>query len=614
MSALFSIIVSCLVTITYGVALGGAGFAAWAVGERWFGVSSQKIDVATAFSFGVGQYAGLWILLGLAGWLKPSVVAPFLIAGFAYGAWCIFSLWPKRYTPRWGEGIFTLTGLLLLFCLIGLLALFGFSSLRPPFGDPVAFYLAWPKVIAASGAIRPLVGYESFCSIWMASEAHFAVLLELGGEHAAKFFAWMSLLAGARSMWLVAAECDCDPRGCLLAVLAMVTSTAVINVAVDGKTDLIAVAPALCSVLWALRLGLDRRATVLTGWLSGTAVSAKLTYIVPLGATLAWLVMMAALVVYPPGVRVRRIARWCVFIGIAAILVSIPQLIKNEMLYSNPLLPLIGTSVGRDVFFSDETTRRILLTLPLSLTFGNYSGQHGDLSPLVIGGLGVLVASGWWRDMTPRLWRVTLAAVIGVAAWFFVMPSQIVPRYFLAPLLLAAIPAAWALQRAWIGLGGRLVSYGVIAAAFFVTVIVGIETALYHGVAAERSLAAEIEGRNICIGEGYCEISETINDLLKPGERLLILSYYRYFLRADILQCAVTEVDTLGKVSAEAAEKFGINYVFVDRTNYHQPDYPVDAAAFVLIKETQRFRVYRAINPHPPHCIEQRPGYWKAIS
>ena len=131
------------------------------------------------------------------------------------------------------------------------------------------------------------------------------------------------------------------------------------------------------------------------------------------------------------------------------IIALLPHLIKNGLLFNNPLAPF-GTDLmnllNQD-WFGPATTRRVLLTYPLALTFGDYWGQLGNLSPLILGFLPLAIFLPRPRNpVTSPLIVLTLAALVGVLAWITIRPSMLLPRYMLATLLLFVLLPARAAE------------------------------------------------------------------------------------------------------------------------------------------------------------------------
>jgi hypothetical protein len=431
----------------------------------------------------------------------------------------------------------------------------------------------------------------------------------------------VSLIAALHAGTLIAAECGCGRRGGLLTGLILATSTAVINVAVDGKTDLLALAPSFSAALWALRLTASSGIymPVLIGLLAGTAVGVKLTYFVPLAASLLSLVGAAALAAYRSGHAwvVTTVMRLLV-IGVMAAAISLPQLLKNAMHFSMPLYPLIG-SAGWGVdkaWYSPDVTRRILLTLPFAITFGEYWAQHGAASPLILGLLPLLL---FYRSSDPNvsrpLTRILVAGAIGTGAWFVVNPSQLAPRYFLASLLLLAIPAAWAGQRAW-DLGPKPLGRTIVAFAFLVAAVATIEVYLSHARPAWLYISERVDkGEKACANDTYCEASQIVNSTVRPGERIAFRSWYRYFLRPDILQCIVSDIQLPEGLTASSLRAAGTRYIFIDRFQFPNPEVPTGLAVEPVF-ENQLYAFYRITDPPPEvtsRCVEEQPGRWRVV-
>ena len=64
-------------------------------------------------------------------------------------------------------------------------------------GDAAAFYMILPKIMANSHELIPVPGYESFMSVGLQGEMHYAALMVLGSADAAQLFEWPTILAGA---------------------------------------------------------------------------------------------------------------------------------------------------------------------------------------------------------------------------------------------------------------------------------------------------------------------------------------------------------------------------------------------------------------------------------
>jgi hypothetical protein len=650
-SMLVYIISAILVVILYAAAVTGTGWIFVRIGTHVSGHSSpmpRLVTVLTCFSMGLGIYAGIWIFISLGGWLHPSGVFACLVPGLvavaaaarhAFGN--IFNcVLRHRDIPTW-DALELFLGLIL-----GLLAVAAFG---PPIGDAVAFYMAWAKVIAASGALAPLPGYELFSNIWIVGEMHFAAIMTWGGEPAAKFFIWFVVLASVGWIWELSARCGLERRGRLLAVCIVLTSTAFGFLSWDGKTDLVAVPPALGAIWWALSPRSSGKAlwVVMIGSLAGTAVAAKLSYLPPLGAALMVLIFRHYLASEPPTRRwAFRSLGDAAAIGLAAVLILLPQFIKNYVLFAQPLAPILIFHDGHvaccgyanDVWYSPPVVQRIILTFPFAVSFGTYWAQYGVLSPLMIGFLPFALL---WRpdsgEPFNQLRWMTLAAVVGMIAWLVVAPSQMAPRYFLAPILLFAILAAWLGQTA--SREAPRILRPIFPFMAIASAIVVMPWLYQHASEALRYTWREVA---IAPPESPIEekrVADVVNAQARQGDRILLVSYYRYFLRPDLLQClasgpyldlqdsrAVQELDLSGvgsgnfvqlkRVDALIAGRLGLDFILQEKAR--DPDFSVDPTVAKPIYEDTRWTVYRVIIPDESgaakeprrHCRPVGNGHW----
>jgi len=220
-------------------------------------------------------------------------------------------------------------------------------------------------------------------------------------------------------------------------------------------------------------------------------------------------------------------------------LMLLPHLVKNLWLGGAALDP----DMAGGAYYSAATTRRLVLTYPLALTYGRYWAQNGNLSPLVIAFLPLLL---WlprpvsWR--ASRLAALTLGTLVGLGFWVALMPSIFMPRYILSSLLMLGVPAAAA--AACYSRQGRLASAAVLLAAA-VTILatpahVNSREPTFNWAATQLRLA---HPKAACLGSGrvmqYCaahrEINEAAKDLPPGGARVLLFSWYRLWLRPEFL-------------------------------------------------------------------------------
>ena len=331
--------------------------------------------------------------------------------------------------------------------------------------------------------------------------------------------------------------------GAVITVAAAVSTSSIASLWGGGKADLFAIGPALaaCVIIVSLwdrdRLG---PAPFLAGLLFGYAALSKVSYIVAFLPTLTILmVWQRAHGRRPQGLIALAAAALPIGLAFSAgfLLAFGQNLLKNQVILGAPF-----AFFGSEPFFSAKTVRRLLLTYPLVVTYGRYWGQMGTLSPIVLGFLPLVVFYLRWpaRWLDSRLLAVSLAATAGLAAWIVLFPSIITMRHIQATLLLFAIPAAAAAEDRHTAIGAPLAARSRGGARR------DCGHAAAHGhrrpdvlertrdAGRNRRAAARLQG--IDPYEADCLAHVAINQLAKPGDRVLGLSYLRFWLDPGLLQ------------------------------------------------------------------------------
>ncbi len=545
--------------------------------------------LATAFILGQGLLASLWLLLALVGWFSGPVVTGIVVILALSGvilAWNwlrgftrqVVLIWRELRSDTWGWQ--SLAGLTLLLCLAWIT-----SIGRPSDGDASAFYMALSKVVAASQRLVPLPGFEGFTNTGLQGEMHYAALMALKSPDAARMFSWPTILAGAVILLALGRQGGLGRRGQWIALAGLFTSSAVIYLSGDGKTDLFAVSFGLAAYYWVLQVrnGPRRLALWLTGLFSGFAIAAKLSYLPVMAPGIVLLLVWQYWEDFRDPIKRKQvlitisIAGLQIFAGL--LLAFIPHLIQNGILYHNPFSPFGSNTMGwaDQLWFGPETTRRIVLTYPLALTFGMYWAQYGDISPLVLGFLPLAFLLPRPRSfLASPLMALTLAALAGLVTWIVFRPSVLSPRYILAVLLLfILLPARAAEFVSQNDSRPRWLTAGVMG----VTDITLIVTGLYFlgNVFYPFNTYQYLTGNLSECERGQtlsCKAMTAINRAAKPGDRVYLASWQRYWLRPDLIQClSNTEESNLGAVPTPEEGwaylyQHGFRFLLVDRTTH----------------------------------------------
>jgi len=510
--------------------------------------------LGSGFLLGQGLLVGVWTLVGLMACFTPGVVwvvlILFLLAGVGGG-------WKHRHDVRAGLRTWAMRWpriswmwVLVAMAVIALLSLHGMAAwIKPPSGDAEAFYMVFPKILAASGRITPQPNYYEFSQVGLFGEMHYAALMAIASPSAAKAQAWFTAIAAILMLVAICGQAGLGYRGYIVAVLMLVTSSSFALYISDGKVDLFGAALGLAAFYWALQLRHSTQGlpVVLTGLFAGWACVAKFSNIpvvLPgvflLMMWICWLRVESGITSIRQGGRtaVRLVVKLGLLVGIGLVISGAPHLAKNAALFHEPFAPFWGSG-GRwtdQVWFSPATTNFILATYPIALVYGQYPMQGGNMSALI---LAMMPMAAWLRP-PPRLVRsplvqVTTIAVICLLLWMAARPAVIAPRYILATLILFIPLAARSAERMFETpspvFAGRLL------------VVVGLLVALFIGFyplrAIPRQFVAFLRGQlpESTFASSYYASLERLNQVARPGARVYLGGYYSYYLRSDLLQC-----------------------------------------------------------------------------
>jgi hypothetical protein len=429
--------------------------------------------------------------------------------------------------------------------------IYGFSSIGGwLIIDAPAFYMAIAKMVGGTGRLVPLPGYDALSSVGLITELHMAALYAMGQTGTdPRILPWVSFPPTMGLFYGLARICGLTRRAALLTLVMVVSSTAVVALLGSGKTELLALGPAVATCVLVLTWWdepSDPTPLAIGGLLTGFACVIKLGYLVGFLPVVAVLTLWRTVAMegggrWPAPWRPVRSSslRAAAFLSAGFAVAFAPHLLKNWLLFDSAFAPVDIDSP----WFIRRTTTRLLLTYPFALTYGRYWGQIGTISPLVLAYAPLAVfygpkASHWTRN---RVFAVSSAAAAGMAAWVILCPSLLAPRYFLATPMLFALPAAAAADI----LSRRNALHPLLVALLIL--VVGAATPRQANnfiyVDGFRTSLSRIMGpQGPCSGSApydtLCAAAESINARAAHGDRVLILSFVRLWLRPDLLLAA----------------------------------------------------------------------------
>ncbi|WP_028374347.1 hypothetical protein [Legionella lansingensis] len=539
-----------LILVVYTLANIGFSYFALSIFSRSM---ARALPLSLQFAFGTALLSSLWIFLGLGGWLQAEILWPIVFILAIPAVWIIVQktkiLAKERFfyfqhSNRVYYGLLFIALMVMIW--IGVLA-----YLRPPYGDAAAFYMVYPKIIAATGQLKAMPGtYRNFSTIGISGELHFAVLIILASTGVAKSFAW---IVGA-GMLLLLRDITRKVGGGVIAQIAaiamLLTATTFSDFLSDGKTDLFPALIGLASV-YCILLRADNRflkgLIVIAGLNCGFSMAAKFSFIIALFPAVGLLLIFQEMTI-GSGAKDSRNYK-SVFLGLLLFGFSvfaglIPHLIKNGFLFANPLAPFVGMHNWADQssWFSFKDTLWIVATYPMALVFGVYPLQGGSMSILWIAAFALIPFMHRSEFLLRHpLMQLTLSGCFGLLCWIAVKASIFVPRYFLTTLIMLIPLPAIAVEYMWQNeIRPRLVSYAfalLTAVSLLITPFIPVTGAFT--VMALRDFKHKDQRQADCRFEPsiYCKAFRSINEKASKGERVFVIGYYTYWLREDLLQC-----------------------------------------------------------------------------
>ena len=508
---------------------------------------SSAAYLITAFLLGSGILASIWSLILSASCFYQWVVIVIILFSISLGTPVIWrnhplikkhikTIWKDFIKESWPWKVIILLTLLIVLQ-TGVIC---FLPLKPN-GDAAAFYMVLPKLLAETNKLSLLGGYEAFTTIGLHGEFHFAALMALGSEWGAKLFTLPIGLACAMMLAAIAGRCGVRRRGQWLVLTMAFTSTAFILLIGDGKVDMFGAAMGCAAFYWVLQKGVysEKKTHFLAGFFVGFAVIAKISYLPILIPSIFLFILWNHIltaegkVFSQSNLKVIAIKYCWLIIGIA--LPVLIHFIKNWVLFREPLAPFIyfqenpfGENWANQAWFSPEITRKIILTYPLALIYGQYPMQYGTMSIMLLAFAPLFIIIHIFKQLRQsNMFQITLLGILGIVIWMIIRPSVFAPRYILYTLLLLIPFVAGCVEHVLkYESKPRWLSAAIISACLFYLVV-------YNGMLANKVAEWNLEAKN---SNSTIRSSEKLNSMAKTGDRILSLNHFTYWYRQDLLK------------------------------------------------------------------------------
>ena len=425
--------------------------------------------------------------------------------------------------------------------IILLSAIICFSPLDP-YNDAAAFYMVLPKLMASTNEYSLVSGYESFMSIGLFGELHYAALMIIGSGIGAKVYAWLFGLSTAITIAAITGFMGAGQRGKLISISMVYSSTAFLYIIGDGKTDIFGAALG-CAAFYSLtETESDSyiKKYFYAGLFSGFAIIAKISYLPIMFTSILIYIVLRHIIgknynYYDLKTNIMHLSKSATWIFLGMIIPFIFHLHKNWIIFEEPFLPffyfgenIYGNTWAYQSWFTTDIIRKIILTYPLALVFGRYPMQYGNLSVLLLAFLPLLFFLPREKlNINSRLVHLTIASVIGISVWVILRPGIFAPRYMLFALLLIVPIIAFGLEN-FLKISDKKYFLNIFIIGICIIHVIYFNRFYFHKV---KKRFSENEKRS-----SVEYVFDYLNDIVTDEKRVLTLSYYTYWLKPNILQ------------------------------------------------------------------------------
>lgn len=507
--------------------------------------------MGTAFIAGAGIVS--MILITLAGLYQISSILVVLIltVGLISGLNPLRNFWPSHSA----KNIFTFnrSDKVLLALSVSVLAVSTlYSSARLSY-DSTAVYFSDAKITALARHILFFTN-DSFVASVYQTAIQFTALMQVFGDQSARLLSWISGLVIIIIGISLGEKTGISRRGKLIYLVLIVTSTAFMDLMGDGKVDLFSSAPAIAAVYWIFiesrESSVNKSLLILGGFLIGLAMAARPFNVFLMGIFTFFFYLQTFLFRRNGKImNFQRIIQSWFWLGIGIIGPIAYHLFANWIILGNPLAPLTNTlhtnSVDWQWAFDPNQLFAVRILYPFVVTFLNSPQSLGNISPLFIAFVPAVLSRKFKANirLSKDLQRLLIISSITVLIWIFAYFTVVEIRYVFFLWIILFIPAA-EITAVLLESGDTFFRNILYTAIIGLLLFINLRT-VYISLGTYSPI--DRQGNPQCFDNVFCAYLRTINKEARPGDRVLTLGSYRYYLRTDLFACS-TKADEYQKL------------------------------------------------------------------
>jgi len=420
--------------------------------------------------------------------------------------------------------------------------------------DSTAVYFSDAKLTAYTQQLN-FFTYDSFVASLFQSAIQYTVMIQLFGDQSARMVSWIFGIVFLVFTLALGQKLGLPKRAQPILLVLLLTTTAFLDLAGDGKVDIMSSAPAIATVYWMVVEGQDRNPSksvqLVTGILIGFAIVARPFNAFLLGIILILFYLQRLYIGFGfKPLSYAALASSIFWMSIGVLGFGIYHLFVNWIILGDPLAFLTNfAKVDPTKGPWDYDPDKILLTrllIPFVATFYNSPQTLGNISPLLVAFLPALLI----RDIRSRakltkdLYVLSAITIITIILWIFMFFTVYEIRYILFIWALLFIPSALLINTV---LDHADVIFNNLVSALMISLLLFFLVRTIY-ISLDTYSPVDKMGNPQC----FCNYLGRINNAAKSGERVLTLSAFRYYLRSDLFACS-TGPDEYVKLRNEAS-------------------------------------------------------------
>lgn len=414
-------------------------------------------------------------------------------------------------------------------------------------------------------ALEHHAGYfleNTFVASAFQSTIVYSVIIQIFGDQSARMISWLlgvvTLLFGV-ALAEIAGSSQLARR--ILPALIL-TSTAFLDLMGDGKVDLFSSAYSLAAVYWFVKARSFRQSRhlfILVGAFIGYACILRPQNTFLLGVFVA---IHALQQLWGRRSTIHLLARQVGWMVQGSIGFALYHLLINQIVLGSPFAfwsswTAIDPTHGPWDYSPNAIWIFRLLYL-LVVSYRNTGASLGNISPLVIAFLPALAIIEIRRRLafSKDASRLYVSAGLALFLWIILFFTVVEIRYVMFLWIILFIPVAEVIA-------GMFESASLLLRrTTFFAVILLMNYILVRSayISASTFSPVDRQGNPSCFDSELCEQISSINEIAAPGERVLTLSAFRYYLRTDLFACSTqhTEYKVLADRSVQNEDQFWI--------------------------------------------------------